>query len=475
MRATSRAGLLLILLAGCTPAKSEKVTSGDLQVDVRIDPDPPTTGQNHLLLSVHDATGKPVDGAQLDFGYDMPAMGAMPEMKGGGASRGLGSGKYQVDYPLAMLGDWTLELRITAPGHPVSALRLTVAPPRKGFSLERPGASVGTDGGAPLLDLPPERQQLIGVTYGTVERRPMTVTLRAPARVDVDESQLSDVTLKYDAFVEKLFVARTGQSVKAGAPLLSVYSPELLAAEQDYLLARQNLAAATPGASELLHASESRLRLWDLTPAQLADLAKRGKAEPRVTILAPAGGVVLEKNVNAGTRVMAGNLLYRIGNLGRVWALADFFEMDAPLVEVGQTATMVTPSLAGDARPGRVEFIYPTIDPKTRALQARLSFENRGGQLKPGMFVEVTVEVPLGERLTIPDAALLISGNHRYAFVERAPGKLQAVEVQTGVRAGDLHEVKSGVSQGMRVANGATFLISSEAQLRDALPRWSTP
>ena len=476
-------GLLLALALGaCSKPKTETLAAGDLQVQVGISPDPPTAGENRLLLSIRDAQGSPIDGAIIDLVYDMPAMGSMPQMKGGGQAHARGDGKYEVTYPLAMLGDWTLIVRIQAAGHSPAEIRMKVAPPHKGFSVERRGAAPGERGlataagdGGPLLEVSPERQQLIGVTYATVERRPLSLALRSTGRVDIDESQLSDVTLKYEAYIEKLYVSHTGQAVKKGESLLTLYSPELLAAEQDLLVARRNLALGTAGSSELAKAAEERLRLWNLSPEQLKRLEQSASAEPRVTVVSPASGVVLEKNVVEGARAMAGTTLYRIGNLGRIWIIAQMDEWDAPHLAVGQPATMSVPALSGQTWRGQVSFIYPTVDDKTRSVRARLAFENPGLLLKPGMFVDVTIDVPLGVRLAAPDNALLASGEHWYAFLERAPGKLQPVEVQVGARAGDFREVRAGLAEGDRVATGATFLLSSEAQLRNSLPRWSAP
>ena len=288
----------------------------------------------------------------------------------------------------------------------------------------------------------------------------------------MDETQVSEVVLKYDAYVEKLFVDQTGQPVKKGAPLLTLYSPELLSAERDYLVALRT--PGVPGSEQLVRAAEERLKLWNLGEAQIARLRTRGAAEPRVVIRSPADGTVLEKSVVAGTRAMAGNVLYRIGNLGRIWVVADLFESDAPYLEPGLPATLALPFAGGHSLKGTVQFVYPTVDEKTRSIRARLVFPNARLSLKPGMFADVKIEVPLGSRLSVPDDALLASGEHRYAFVKRGEGELQAREVKVGA-LGDYDEVLAGLSEGEEVATQATFLLSSEAQLRSALPRWSNP
>jgi membrane fusion protein, copper/silver efflux system len=470
----SIASLVLVLLAGCAHKKddADALHAGDMLVHLSLDPDPPRAGENVLQVELRDAQGKPVEGAQLGFIYDMPAMGSMPEMKGGGDVKSMGGGKYRIAYPLAMLGDWTLTLGIEAPGHPHGELRIKVSPPHKGYSVQSGGVPA-REGAPRTVEIGPERQQLIGVVFAKVERRPLGLSLRASGRVQVDETQVHDVVLKYDAYVEKLFVDQTGQHVAAGQPLLVLYSPELLSSERDYLVAVKSGALA--GGEQLVRAAGERLRLWGLSSAQIAELRKRGTAEPRLTIRSPAAGTVLEKSVVAGSRAMAGTALYRIGNLGRIWVLADLFESDAPYVRAGLPATMTLPYMSGLAWKGTVQFVYPTVDEKTRSLHARLAFPNARLALKPGMFADVTVEVPLGTRLAVPDDALLASGEHRYAFVKRGEGELQAVEVKTGALCGDYDEVLDGLAEGEEVATQATFLLSSEAQLRSALPRWGGP
>jgi len=464
----------LLLLAACAKKKdtSDALHVGDMRVRLELDPDPPRAGDNTLRVELMDAQGKVVDGAQLGFVYDMAAMGSMPEMKGGGDARSMGGGNYQISYPLAMLGDWTLTLGIDAPGHPHAELRFKVSPPHRGYTLQSGGAVPAHEGAAQRIEIAPERQQLIGLVFAKVERRPLSLTLRASGRVEVDETQVHDVVLRYDAYVEKLFVGQTGQPVRAGQPLLVLYSPELLSSERDYLVAAKS--GSLPGSAQLVRAAEERLKLWGLSSAQIAELRKRGTAEPRVTIRSPADGTVLEKNVVAGSKAMTGNALYRIGNLGRIWVLADLFESDAPYVRPGMPATMTLPYASGVTWKGTVQFVYPTVDEKTRSVRARIAFSNAQLALKPGMFADVKVEVPLGMRLAVPDDALLASGEHRYAFVKRGEGELQAVEVKTGA-LGDYDEVLDGLVEGEEVATQATFLLSSEALLRSAQPRWSHP
>jgi membrane fusion protein, copper/silver efflux system len=456
--------MLATLLVSVGASSSEPVTAqaGDLQIKLAIDPDPPQTGENHLLLTVADAAGKPVDGAALGFIWDMPAMGAMPEMRGGGQVKASGNGRYAVAYPLQMGGDWSVTLGIDVPGHAHQELKMKVATGRPGLAVEQAGG--GGSGNA--LHVSPERQQLIGVTFGSVEQRPLAITVRAAGRVEVDERNVGDVTLKYEAYVQKVHLGETGKAVRRGQPLVTIYSPDLLSAEEELLAARRSGASA-----QLSAGLERRLATWDLSPAQVQAVEKAGKADGRLTIPAPTSGVVLEKNVVEGARVEPGTSLYRIGNLGRVWIQAAVPERDASFVSVGQPARASLPALPAPLQ-ARVTFVAPTVDEKTRTIEARLELLNPRLALKPGMFADVVIEASLGTHLAVPDSALLLSGEHRYAFVDRGNGKLQPVEVEVGAQTGDYDEVRAGLSAGDRVATGATFLLSSEARLRDALPRW---
>jgi Cu(I)/Ag(I) efflux system membrane fusion protein len=454
--------LLFALLAprALAAADVRTVRAGDLTLTLSIAPDPPRMGENRLNVALADAAGKPIESATVALVWDMPAMGAMPEMRGNGAVRAQGGGRWTVEYPLSMSGDWFLTLSVDAPGHAHQDVKMKVATTRPGLTVEETGAA----GNAILVS--PARQQLIGVTFGTVAPRPLAIALRAAGRVEVDERNLADVTLKYEAYVQKLLVAETGKTVRRGQPLAVVYSPDLLSAEEELLAARRSGAG-----EQLLGGLEKRLAYWDLSPAQRAEIERAGKPDGRVTISSPAAGVVIEKNVVEGARIEAGTSLYRIGNLGRVWVQAAVAERDASFLSVGQPARVRVPALP-EPLEARVTFVAPVVDDKTRTLGARLELKNPRLALKPGMFTDVAIDAPLGTRLSVPDAAVLMSGEHRYAFVDRGGGRLEAVEVEIGAQTGDYVEVRSGLRAGDRVATGATFLLSSEAKLRDALPRW---
>ncbi len=489
--------LALVAAVGCSKAAPRTIQTWPLRTELAIEPDPPFAGDNRLLVTLHDEKGQPIEAAKLALDYDMAAMGTMPEMKGRGESQSLGEGRYQIDYQLPMNGDWAVTVKVDAPGRPPEEIHLKVSPPRSGFvtlggtSTGEPKtrspakASMSGMAGMPgmgtpptasnetVLEVSPERQQLIGVTYGTVEERPLSVKLRAAGHVQVDERALADITVRYEVYIEKLFVAETGKHVSAGQPLFRAYSPDLLTAERELLDLERGAQPQGPHASALVDAARERLRFWDLDAAQLTALERGGKADGTIVVHAPSAGVVLQKDVVEGTHAMPGMVLFRIGNLGRIWIQAEMDELDAPYVAIGEPATAILPALGSQPYEARVSFVAPTVDEKTRTLEARLELRNGDLALKPGMFAEVEIERPLGTRLAVPDAALILTGEHRYAFVARGPGRLEPVEVHVGAQASGWDEVLSGLAKGDRVVTGANFLIASEAQLRGVFPRWT--
>ncbi len=486
-----------LFAVSCAKPAVKTVSAQGLRLSLAIHPDPPTTGDNQLDVSAADSAGHPVDGAKVSLAYDMPAMGAMPEMKGTGTTAALGQGRYRITYPLPMDGEWAVTVTVAANGHAPAIERLKVATQRKGFVLEgqssgkattpgmagmpgmpgNPSASgeQTTPGTGQAIEVPPARQQLIGVTYATVAPHDFTLTLRAAGRVAVDERHESDVTLLFEAYVRRLFVAETGKAVRFGQPLAVVYSPAVLSAEEELLQARHAEAAHLPGSKQLVSAALDRLRFWRIPSAQIAEVEKRGRADGMVTIVSPASGVVLEKDVVEGTHDPAGTTLYRIGNLGKIWVESELYELDAPYARVGEEARVSFPMLGSRSILARITFIAPTLDPKTRTLEARLELMNPSLALKPGMYADVEVAVPLGNRLGVPDSALLYSGEHRYAFLARGDGRFLPVEVRIGTQAGGFDEVRSGLAAGDKVALGANFLLGSDAQLSEALPRWVAP
>jgi Cu(I)/Ag(I) efflux system membrane fusion protein len=306
----------------------------------------------------------------------------------------------------------------------------------------------------------PAARQAIGLKLDPVESLSLQREVRAAARIVADETKLYHVTVKLDGWVEHLFAATTGQYVKQGEPLLTIYSPELLAAQREYLTALQS------GNASLLAAAKRRLELWDITDAQIAQLQKTGEPERVMTLHAPASGWVIERNIAAGHKVMAGEMLLTLADLTTVWADAAIFQDDIAGVTTGATVEV---TVGRETFTGKVSFIAPTVDAETRTIKVRLQIPNPDAKLKPEMWATARLRIDLGERLAIPAAAVMRTGEQTYAFKDTGDGQLTPVAVRLGARAGEWFELLDGLATGDQVVTSANFLIDSEAQVKGAL------
>src|SRR5437867_2950658 len=320
------------------------------------------------------------------------------------------------------------------------------------------------------------QQQAIGLTYGTVERRPLEQVIRTVGRFDYDERKLAEVTLKVEGYIGDLFVDYTGKPVRKGDPLFTIYSPDLVTAQEEYLLAHEtlgrlggsNVPGALDSARSLLRASRERLRLWDLTEQQVRALEKSRKPELYQTIYSPISGVVIEKMAFKGHRTEPGMPLYRIADLSTIWVYADIYEYELPFVQVGQEARITLPYYPAEEWTARLTYVYPSIDPKTRTAKVRFELPNGTHQLLPEMYGNVELHVPAGERVAVPETAVLDSGRRQVVFVASGDGQLVPRDVKLGSRFDDYVEVLEGLSPGERVVTSANFLVDSESKLQAA-------
>ncbi len=317
------------------------------------------------------------------------------------------------------------------------------------------------------------KQQLIGVKTMVVERRPMESVIRAVGRVDYDEQRIAHVNLRVSGWVEDLFVDYTGQVVQKGQPLFTLYSPDLVTTQDEYLLALRARDRITDSpipevhqrADQLVDAARDRLRLWTLTDTQINDLAKRGKAQTYVTIYSPIRGYVIDKTVFQGMFVEPDKRLYTIADLSKVWVNAEIYEYEVSFVGVGQTATMTFASYPGEQFHGRVSYIYPYVNKEARTVKVRLDLPNPNIRIKPEMYGEVVVNVDRGSHVAIPEQAVLDSGTRTIVFVVRGEGVFEPRAVKLGPRIGSFYKVHEGVTEGDRVVTSGNFLIDSESKL----------
>lgn len=338
------------------------------------------------------------------------------------------------------------------------------------------GAAAGAESAqAVMLDAAPARR--IGVTFAAVERGPLRQEVRTVAQVGFDETRVRTVTLKFDGWVDRLFVDFTGREVRAGEPLLSTYSPMLLAAEQELVLAAKLVrdvagadSSTRTSAEGLRAAARQRLLNWDVPAVEVARVEATGVVQQSIVVRAPFTGVVIEKSVLAGQRVMAGDALLRIADVSLVWLEGEVFERDLPLVRVGERVDVELPSTPGRPRIGRVDFVQPTLNTDTRTVRVRVAMPNEDGALKPGMFATIRIREGGGAAvLHVPRSAVLSTGTRSLVFVRRADGMLAPRAVVLGIATDQRVEIRSGVQLGDTVVASATFLIDAESNLGSML------
>ncbi len=320
-----------------------------------------------------------------------------------------------------------------------------------------------------LVEIDPGVIQQIGVETKPVERTTVFRHLRTIGEIEVGEDELSVVNLRFSGWVERIYADKTGDSVERGQVLFDIYSPELVAAQEEYLLALRSQGED----SDLARAARRKLELWDLSSWDIDQLVARGEVQRTWPIRSPSSGFVLHKAIVEGAKVGAGEDLYRIGNLDRIWVTAEVYEHDAPWIEEGQPAQLELSHMPGTVVDGKVSYIYPTLNERTRTLTVRLEFDNPGVRLKPGMFATVYIQYRrMDDVVAVPSEAILYSGRRELVFVAKGQGRFEPREVVVGL-TGDhrMTEIREGLEPGELVVTSSQFLIGSESQLQEALSK----
>ncbi|MBW2422518.1 MAG: efflux RND transporter periplasmic adaptor subunit [Deltaproteobacteria bacterium] len=373
----------------------------------------------------------------------------------------------------------------TRPAATEGKVKYWVAPMDPAFVSDKPGKSpMGMDlvpvyeagaqaGGPGTISIDPVVVQNMGVRVERVARQPLFRHIRTVGEVTVAEDEISVVNLRFAGWVEKIHADKTGDPVEKGETLFEIYSPELVAAQEEYLLTLRRQGPK----SELAKSSRRKLELWDLSAADIDEIARSGRVRRAMPVRAPRAGFILEKRIVEGAHVREGTDLYRLGDLSRIWVTAEVYEYDAPWVEAGQPAQMELTHEPGRVIEGSVAYVYPTLDRASRTLRVRLEFENPGYRLKPGMFATVYIQFRKKEDvLAIPTEAIIHSGTRQIVFVSSGDGRFEPREITTGL-VGDRHmtEVLSGLEEGEHVVASGQFLIDSESQLQEAIQKMLGP
>jgi membrane fusion protein, copper/silver efflux system len=350
-------------------------------------------------------------------------------------------------------------------------------------AVAQPAGAPGAEIPAGAIHIPPERQQLIGVRFATVERGAATRVIRTVGKVAADETRVGHVHTRIDGWIEKVFVDFTGEVVKKGDPMLTIYSPEMLASQQELLLAARArtlltanpLASAAEHGASLFDAAKRRLQLWDLSDDQIENVLQTGQPIRSITVHTPMNGFVTERNAFPNQKVTPDSDLYTITDLSRIWIVADVFESDIASIGIGDRAYVMFANNSAPSLAARVNYIQPQVDPTTRTLKVRLDANNPSLRMKPEMFVTVEFGVVTASQLTVPTEAVLDSGDRQTVFVDLGNGYLEPRAVVAGARFGDRVAIMQGLTAGERVVAAGTFLIDSESQLKAAASGMGAP
>lgn len=355
-------------------------------------------------------------------------------------------------------------------------------------SPSQPATPVGTQSEEPAtpltpVQLSPQRLQAIGVKTAVVERKDVKDELRLPGNVDVNEQQLAYVQTRFPGWIQKVFANATYQYVHKGQPLFTVYSPDLVSTEQEYVLAKQNQKSfstdmhgtASKEGEWLLQAAVGRLRQFGVPQREIEKLEQSGQVQREMEIDSPVSGYITERNALPNQYVQADTKLYTITDLSSAWVYANVFQGDVGRVRPGQAAQVTVDAYPGRKFNGHIDQILPQVDPMTRTVRVRLVFANPGVVLKPGMYVNVTIALALGRQLVIPSSGILQSGTRQIAFVDHGQGYLEPRQVETGPQFNDQVVVLNGLREGERIVSSANFLVDSEAQLQAAIGAFAPP
>ncbi|HSJ99577.1 MAG TPA: efflux RND transporter periplasmic adaptor subunit [Myxococcota bacterium] len=504
--------LALLAATACGGGRSEptRVAGGGMTLEARVAPANLRVGVNELQLELRDEQGRLADDADVSVRVYMHAMGAMPAMGGAAHVEDAGEGRWRAHFALEMGGTWRVEIRAQRPGGETlraegsltigtPGLRLAAAggapaepaPAMEGAESAAPEGEAGAGhvhGSAPRpsgrsegapgeFQLDESRLRQLGIGSEPARREELTAKVRAFGRVVLDETTLRDVTVRVGGFVGEVEADALGARVERGQVLFTFYSPEVYAAQQEYLEALRSQSAArgtsAPGRSDALaRAAARRLELWGFAAGEIAAIARRGTPQEYLPVRAPVAGYVVEKEVVAGSPVESGQRVYRIAPLDRVWIDAEIYEAELALVAPGQPAEVELPYAPGRRFEATVAYVYPRLQEDRRTARVRLELANPELVLRPGMYADVFLRRALGPRLTVPESAVLRAGERSFVFLDLGQGRLRPQRVETGIESEGRVEILSGLEEGARIVSSGTFLVAGESRLRAALDSW---
>ncbi len=499
---------LLLIIGGCGKSEGEAHKLGNLNVSFWVEPDPPSVGENEFKVKVTDVSGQPVTDATVGIKYFMPAMAGMPAMGSELEAEHRAEGLYTAILNLSMGGTfpWDVTITVNRKGKSSVSGQWRVTPGKKGTPFlsssggasqgsmemmkmdegssmdmgEQDNTAVSTRSKAPTFDITPYQQQLIGVKKDTVRVRILKSTIKTVGHVARNENLVSSVNMRFGGWIDTLHIKYVGQKVLKDEPLMSVYSPDLIEAQEEYLqlfgtveilsfLTAESSEKSKWQRNDLRRSTELKLRLLGMTDRQMAGILKRERPDMSVLIHSPRTGYVVEMNTKEGSYFRPGTDLFIIADLSSVWVHAEVYEFEASFVKKGQEARISLTYDSGTTYKGKIQYIYPFVDQDTRTVRLQIEFPNPELRLKPGMYADIKIEVDAGEGITVPRSAVLTTGTRHLVFVDRGNGRFEPRDISVISRSNEYYLVSEGLKEGEVVVTSANFLIDSEAQMRGVL------
>ena len=499
---------LLLIMGGCGKREGEAHKLGNLSVSFWVVPDPPSVGENEFKVKLTDTGGQPVTNASVIIKYFMPAMAGMPAMGSELEAEHSAEGLYTVILNLSMGGTfpWDVTVTVNRKGEDPISGQWRVTPGKKGTPFlssgdgdsqgntemmemdeassmdmgEQDNIVVSKQSKAPTIGITPYQQQLIGVKKDTVRIRKLKSIIKTVGHIARNENLVSSVNMRFGGWIDTLYIKYVGQRVLKDEPLMSVYSPDLIEAQEEYLqtlgareivsvLTTESLEKSKWQRNDLRRSAELKLRLLGMTDEQMRGILKRKRPDLSVLIQSPRTGYIVEMNTMEGSYFKTGTDLFIIADLSSVWVHAEVYEFEAPSVKVGQEARIFLTYDSETTYAGKIKYIYPSVNLDTRTIKLQIEFPNPDLKLKPGMYVDVEIEIDAGEGITVPRSAVLTTGTRHLVFVDRGNGRFEPRDISVASRSNEYYLVTEGLEEGEVVVTSANFLIDSEAQMRGVL------
>lgn len=447
-----------------------------IQVQMKLNPDPPQEGSNALSLQLQE-DGIPLKKAKISARITMPAMGSMPKMESKAEVTEKGDGKYLVHFEIPMDATWEMELQIQSEKESqnffysittgIPGVKDNNAPQNNNKNSEKMESK--NTAKTTTLNIGVDRLQKIGVRFAIAQRRNLSTLIHSVGIVEADKTKSAEVTLRFSGYLEKQFVGKIGDYVKAGEPLSTIYSPDLYAAENEFLISHENLRHD----KNLSKLSASKLLTLGLSTDEINKIKKTKTPQRTYVLRSPITGTILEIKAREGAAVNTGEILYVIGNLEKTYIVAKVFQQDISGVHTKQEVKITSSVDKSMSTIGYVDLIYPNVTEGSGTQDVRIAFAPSSSFiLQPGIYVDVEFVVELSEKLSVPTESILYSGLHNYVFVDKENGILEPREVIVGKHTNDYTEIMSGLQENEKIAQSGQFLLSAEAQLRSALPKW---